>query len=282
MKTEIPNWKKDKVIELAKRINNYPTVAVCHLEGIPTKQLQIIRKNLRGKAKLVVSKKSILKKALSNANNKKIEEIKDEVKGISGLLLSDLDPFELFDILKKNKSDAPAKAGQEAPTDIIVPAGPTPFAPGPVMSQLGAIGIKPKIETGKLTIPTDTKVVKKGETISKPVAEILSRLEIKPMKIGLDFDIVVNNTDIFNKNILDISEEEFFKKIRLACSESFNLSMAAEIVNEVTISHLLRNAEENSKKLILSKGLVWEGETEKLINLANSQANTLENHIRGE
>lgn len=282
MKRDVPEWKKKEVKKLSEWINKYPTVAICHLEGIPTKQLQNIRGNLRGEAKLIVSKKSIIKRALASAKNKKAAELKEEVKGISGVLLSELDPFELFSILKKNKSEAPAKSGQEAPTDIVVPAGPTPFAPGPVMSQLGAIGIKPKIEKGKLVIPEDTVVAKEGEKIRKAVAEILGRLDIKPMEVGLDLEVALNKEDIFNKRVLDVSEEDYLNRIKLACSEVFNLSMNAEIVNESTAPHLLRKAEQDTKKLILSQGLAWEGETEKLINMANSQASNLKNNIRGE
>ena len=282
MKREIPKWKKEKVKVLAESINKYPTVAVCHLEGIPTKELQILRNKLRDHAKLIVSRKSVLRRALESASNKTANNLVNHVDGISGILLSDLDPFELYSILKKNKSPAPAKAGQEAPRDIVIPAGPTPFAPGPIMSQLGAVGIKPKIEQGKLIVPEDTVVVRQGEKIKQAVAEILNRLDIKPMQVGLDVEAVLNKEDFYQKNLLDVSEEEYIDKVRAAFAEAFNLSMNAEIINDLTIAHLLRKAQSDVKKLILSESLIWEGETEKLLNIVNSQANALNNHIRGE
>ena len=281
MRREVPTWKKERVKELSKWINKYPTVAICNLEEIPTKQLQLIRNKLREHVHLIVSKKSIIRRALEAADNKKAVELAEYVNGISGLLLSDLEPFKLYSILKKNRSPAPAKAGQEAPKDIIIPAGPTPFAPGPIMTQLGQVGIKPKIEGGKLVIPEDKIVVKKGEIISKPIAQILSRLDIHPMELGLDLQIVLNNIDIYKKDILDISEEEYINKLKAAFSEVFNLSMNAEIVNNITVPYLLRKAQNDVKSLILSQSLIWEGETEKLLNIANSQANTLKNNIQG-
>jgi len=281
MKREIPKWKKEKVKVLAESINKYPTVAICHLEGIPTKELQTIRAKLRDNARLIVSRKSIIKRALEASGNKKADNLTEHVDGISGILLSDLDPFELYSILKKNKSPAPAKVGQEAPRDIVIPAGPTPFAPGPIMSQLGAVGIKPKIEQGKLVVPEDTVVVRQGEKIKQAVAEILNRLDIKPMEVGLDVEAVLNKDELFQRNILDLSEEEYIDKVKAAFAEAFNLSMNAEIINELTIEPLLRKAESDIKKLILSESLIWEGETEKLLNIVNSQANALNNHIRG-
>ncbi|UCD04338.1 MAG: 50S ribosomal protein L10 [Candidatus Woesearchaeota archaeon] len=282
MKRETPKWKKEKVKVLAESINKYPTIAICHLEGIPTKELQTIRNKLRDHATLIVSRKSIIRRALESSSNKTANNLVNHVDGISGILLSDLDPFELYSILKKNKSPAPAKAGQEAPRDIVIPAGPTPFAPGPIMSQLGAVGIKPKIEQGKLVVPEDTVIVRQGEKIKQAVAEILNRLDIKPMQVGLDVEAVLNKEDFYQKNLLDISEEEYIDKVKAAFAEAFNLSMNAEIINDLTIAHLLMKAQSDVKKLILSEYLIWEGETEKLLNIVNSQANALNNHIRGE
>ena len=134
---------------------------------------------------------------------------------------------------------------------------------------------------GKLVVPEDTIVVRQGEKIKQAVAEILNRLDIKPMQVGLDVEAVLNKEDFYQKNLLDISEEEYINKVKAAFAEAFNLSMNAEIINDLTIAHLLRKAQSDVKKLILSKSLIWEGETEKLLNLVNSQANALNNHIRG-
>ena len=57
--------------------------------------------------------------------------------------------------------------------------------------------------------------------------------------------------------------------------------MNAEIINDLTIELLIRKAQSDIKKLILSESLIWEGETEKLLNIVNSQANALNSHIRG-
>ena len=44
--------------------------------------------------------------------------------------------------LEKSKSNAPAKPGQTAPSDLVLPAGETPFTPGPMIGELGQLGIK--------------------------------------------------------------------------------------------------------------------------------------------
>jgi len=65
------------------------------------------------------------------------------------LLFTKENPFKLYNKLQKSKSSAPAKAGQTAPSEIVVPKGPTPFAPGPIIGELGALGIKTAVENIK-------------------------------------------------------------------------------------------------------------------------------------
>src|SRR3989338_2085586 len=109
------------------------------------------------------------------------------------LLLKKENPFSLYKILKKSKSSASAKAGQIAPRDIIVPAGPTPFTPGPVISEFAALGIKAGVEGGKVAVKQDTTACKEGKPINAPLASMLARLGIEPMEIGLNLVAVFEN-----------------------------------------------------------------------------------------
>ena len=47
----------------------------------------------------------------------------------------------------------------------MIPAGPTPFAPGPIIGELGMLKIKAGIEAGKVVIKEDAHVAKKGDVI---------------------------------------------------------------------------------------------------------------------
>mgnify|MGYP000252813721 CR=1 FL=1 len=75
-----------------------------------------------------------------------MDQLTEKIKGMPALLFSKENPFTLYSILQKNKSPAPAKANQEAPKDIVVSAGPTTFAPGPIISELAEVGIKTKVD----------------------------------------------------------------------------------------------------------------------------------------
>ena len=101
------------------------------------------------------------------------------------LIITGEDPFKLFKTLKKSESDAYAKPGQETPIDIVVKAGATEFGPGPMLSEFGALGVKTKLEKGKITVLNDAVILKKGEVITPQVASIMQKLDIKPIRIGM-------------------------------------------------------------------------------------------------
>src|SRR3989344_765014 len=109
----VSQQKKQLVQQLIKDIDQYPIVGVLNLQNLPAQQLQAMRAML-----------------------------KQKVKGMPALLFTKDNPFALNVLIERNKSEAPAKAGQTAPRDIVVKAGPTSFAPGPILSELAAVGIK--------------------------------------------------------------------------------------------------------------------------------------------
>ena len=55
--------------------------------------------------------------------------------------------------------------------------------PGPAVSELSALGIRIKIEKGKINIQKSKTIVKKGEKISQAAADLMSKLDIRPFEI---------------------------------------------------------------------------------------------------
>ena len=119
-----------------------------------------------------MTNRRLLKIAFAEAAKKKpgIESLLPHCKGMPALLFTKENPFSLFKLIKANKSPAPAKPGQKAPTDLKILAGPTPFAPGPVISELAALGLKTKVDAGKINIVADAIVCKEGAVISDKLA----------------------------------------------------------------------------------------------------------------
>lgn len=211
----VAEYKKRIVKELVKLLESYPTIGVADLTYLPAAQLRQIRNILRGKVLIRVAKKRLIKLALDALSRKKkgIDKLEDHLQGICALVFSKENPFVLYKLIQKNKSKAPAKAGQIAPNDIMIKAGPTPFTPGPIIGELGALGIKTKVEGGKINIVEDKVVVKEGEEISEKVAEILKRLGIEPMEIGLNVLAVYEDGLIYGKDVLAVDEEKLMSDL---------------------------------------------------------------------
>src|SRR3989338_4472753 len=207
----VAQYKKDVVSRLAKLMQEYPIIGAVNMENLPAPQLQVMRSKLRGSVEMVMTKRRLIKIGIEQVKSKKpgIEKLEQYLYGMPALLFTKGNPFSLSRTLRQNKSPAPAKGGQTAPRDIIIPAGPTPFAPGPVIGEFGAIGIKAGVEGGKVAVKADTVVARAGEKIKPKVAEILTRLGIQPMEVGLDLVAVFENGIIYTKDILSVDDKEY-------------------------------------------------------------------------
>src|SRR3989338_2924127 len=95
--------KKKKVKELAEQMKR-KTVMIISVKGLPSAQFQDIKKKLRGKAKVVVAKKSLVDFALDHCGIKELHELVKYVDDSTAILFSDIDAFEISGILADEKS----------------------------------------------------------------------------------------------------------------------------------------------------------------------------------
>ena len=242
------------------------------MENLPAPQLQTMRSTLRGKVELRMTKRRIMKIALDQVKDKPgIDKLKDNLKGMPALLFTKENPFSLYNTIKRNKSPAPAKAGQTAPHDIIIPAGPTPFNPGPVISELGALGIKSGVEEGKVVIKEDSVVAKEGDIISPALAGMLTRLSITPMEVGLDIVAVYEGGTIYLRDVLDIDEKQFMSDLTKAAQWAFNLAIETAYPTKETIEMLFRKTFSQAKSLALESGFMADGVVKDMLAKVNRQ-----------
>ena len=276
--------KKKTVETFVRLIKEYPIVGAVNVENLPAKQLQKMRETLRGKVIIFMGKRRLMTIALeaTKGEKNKIEDLIPHLKGMPALLFTKENPFSLFKTLKKNKSNAPIKGGQKAPNDIIVPAGPTTFAPGPIIGQLGGIGIAAGIENGKVAIKKDSLVAKEDEIVSAEKASILTRLGIEPMEIGLDLVAAYDAGVIFNKKILNIDEEEYLNNISTAHRWAFNLAMDSGILTPETINSMITKAFCDALALATSENIFTDETTTSIISKAHNQMLSLASGLPDE
>ena len=250
--------KKQTVKQLVDLFKKYPIVAAVNMENLPAPQLQKIRESLRADVVIVMAKCRLIKLAIESAKKEKqgIEQLEPHLHGMPALMFTAKNPFILYKTLQKNKSKAPAKAGQTAPNDIKVSAGTTPFAPGPVIGELGSCGLKTGIENGKVVIKEDKVVVKAGETVSAKLAGLLARLGIEPMEIGLNVTAAYEKGIIFTRDVLGVDEKEYLDKINTAAQWAINLGVDAGIYTKEIVDVMLGKAFTDAKGLAVEQSIL--------------------------
>lgn len=282
IKTHVAQYKKEDVKQILDLFKKYPIVSIINLQNLPSSQYQQMRRQLRGKVAIFMTKKRIMNIAIEQLKNdiKGLDIIKPYLKGIPALLFTKENPFLLYKTIKKNKSPSAAKPGQLSPRDIVVPAGPTPFAPGPVIGELSQLGIKAGVQEGKIVVKEDKVVIKEGDAFSAPLASMLARLGILPMEIGLDLVCTFENGILYTKNVLDIDEKVFMQKLTNAIQHATNLAVESTYVSKGTIKLLLQKAFRNAKGLAVSQGILAKGAVEDVLAKAHRQMTALKAFVK--
>ena len=209
----IPEWKIREVEELAGLLRRYKVFAIASLENLPTKQLQIIKKRLRGRIHFKVTKNTLMERALRKAGIQGYEQLLQYLTGPNIFLFTDLNPFELARLLEKEKVSIPAKAGMIADKEIVVPEGNTGIPPGPMMSVFGRLKIPTKMQGGTIWIARDTVVARPGDTISPELASLLLKLGIEPFEVGLKLKAAWEEGLVYPAEKLKIDVEELRSQV---------------------------------------------------------------------
>ncbi len=251
-------WKYEFVEKLAKLIEEYPVVGVVNIENIPAAQMQKMRATLRGKSYIIVGKNRLIKLALEKAEEKKkgVKDLASYIEGQTGLIFTKMNAFKLIKLLDASKTKAPAKGGEIAPEDIVVPAGETQFKPGPVISEFQKVGLPAAVQKGKIVIRKDTVLVKKGEKISRDVAQVLTKLEIYPLTVGLDLRAAYEDGMVFPREVLEVSTDKVYSDLMNAIQSAINLSVNAAYPTPITIGIMLTTAHINAMNLAINAGIV--------------------------
>lgn len=269
--------KKNVVSQLVTLFETYPIIALVDIQNLPSLQLQRMRASLRKDVAMLVAKNSLISLALDKADKKQpgVAALKSHLRGMPAVLATKQDAFSLASTLKRSRSRAPARAGQTAPVDIVVPAGPTNFSPGPVIGELGAVGIKAGIDAGKVAIKADAKVLSAGQTISPALASILTRLGIEPMEIGLNLLAAYEGGQIYLKNVLEVDEQAYYNNLVFAGTQGFNLAMFVAYPTSLTIAPLLQKAHRDAVGLADAQDILTSGNVPSILAKAQRQMHAL-------
>src|SRR5665648_30879 len=242
----LPQWKKDEVESIKTLIGEYSVFGTVAIRGISSSQMQSMRRELHGTAVLKISRNSLINKAFADLG---INKLVDHVEDQTALIFTNNNPFKLYKTLASSKTPAPLKGGSISPVDVTVQAGPTSFPPGPIVGNLQQAGISASIAGGKVVIKKTETVVKVGDVVSNNLADMLSKLEIYPLEVGLILRAAYEGGIVIIGSNLEIDENKYFNDFMSAVQQGINLSVNSAYPTNDTITILLASAAQSGTNL---------------------------------
>jgi|WetSurMetagenome_2_1015567.scaffolds.fasta_scaffold122591_2 large subunit ribosomal protein L10 len=275
----VATWKKDTVSRFHKELKAHKVVGIVSIKNMPSKQMQDMKKKLKGHATIYVARSNLIRRTLDKAGIKGMDE---HVQGPSGIVFSDLNPFKLEKLIYGCKTKAAARAGSIAPFDLVIPAGDTGLAAGPVIGDLQGAGIKARIQGGKIIVSEDSVLVKAGKPVEPKVAAVLARLGIEPMEIVLKVSAAHEDGTVYPGSILHIDEEETQGRIGDAFRKSLNLSVNAGIFNRAAMPYMINEAICRARNLMINAGIVNKETIGIYLGRADAAANSIKSVLPPE
>ncbi len=272
--------EKSSEVEAIKDIfKEYKSVGIASLKKVRASQLQELKKTMKGQVYLRVLKNTLTKIALEELNQAELKKLEEYLEGSNVFLFTDLNPFKLALMLEKGKVKTFAKANDTAAEDIVVPSSNTGQPPGPVISQLNAVGLPTRIENGSVWVSKDTLVVRKGEAINDRLAGVLSKLGIKSVELGISMRAVYDNGMMINGDLLKVDVAATKRSVEVSNQEAFALALEVGYASKDTIKPLLQRAHQKAVSLSVGAAIPTKDTIAELIRKANSEMTSLSSAV---
>lgn len=266
-------WKEDELGRLRKMARDYPVIALASFRGVPAEQFQALRKELGREGTVIrVVKNSLLRRLMDDGKKNLEPHITDQ----TALILSKQNPFRLFKRVESHRRKAPLKAGSVAPFDIEVPAGPTPFKPGPVLAELQAAGFPAAVEAGKVVLRKSFVAVKKGERVDPKKADILAKMEIKPVDQGVSLRAVLEGETLYLPDVLRIDQAQTAADFARAASLARGLALELALPEAEILPELLGRAYRKALALAVEGEVYEPAAMEAILGKALRQARAVQ------
>jgi large subunit ribosomal protein L10 len=271
----VPEEKVARVDALAASLLEKPMVAVVGIRGVPASALQSMRRELRRRDHpITVATNSAIRHALEKAMKERpaFKPLLEQVQDPTAVLTATGNPFSLYQEFLRTRSPTPARGGEVAPHDIVVPAGTTSFKPGPIVGELQHAGFPAAIEKGKVILKKDTTIVKAGGTISREVAGLLTRLEIFPLEVGLTLRAVVDGSTYYPPDILSVDLDARRAELAREAARAVGLAVELAFPTPQSLPRLLGRAHRRALGVALAAQYITKETIEPLFAQAMREA----------
>jgi len=229
-------------MKITSLFDEYPKAFIVNADNVGSKQMQLIRQALRGKAVVLMGKNTMMRKAIRGhlESNPGLEKLLPIIKNNVGFVFTKEDLPDIRTILLENKVQAPARAGAVAPLDVKVPAQTTTLGPEKT-SFFQALSIPTKITKGTIEILNEVNLIKEGDKVGSSESTLLNMLNISPFTYGLLIENVYDSGTIFSPSILDITNEDIIARFMSGVRNIAAISLQIGYPTAASVPHSLIN-----------------------------------------
>ena len=274
-RTSYPEQKTRVLHQVEELAKKYDTIIVSKLHKVRAGQLMLLRKNFRNELIMLVAKNNIASIALKNVGAKNADEFIANLEGQNALIFTNMNPFKLYLSLEKSKVNLPARAGDIATEDIVVPSGNTGIPPGPVLSEFKEANVTTRIEAGSIYVSQDSVVARPGDVISPKLAGLLSRLNLKPIKAGLSIFMASSEGLLLLQKDIAIDLAQYRADVSKAAAEAIALALEGAYPTPEVLPLLIGRAYRGANEVAIQSGYITQENADSVIGRAERLARAL-------
>ena len=279
-KKHIPQWKLDEVDHLIELFNQYKNIMVLKVANLNDKQVQDIRKFIRGKAIIKMSKKSLQIRAIERFKNESkkenLDDLVDNIPGQAALCFTDIDIFDIKKIFNDNLWMVPAKPDDITPVDVWVPAGDTGLPTGQVISELNmTLRLPTQIQHDTIWIRESTRTHKAGDFVNVKQAAVLKKLGVAPIESVIKIHYAWSDGEVYSTDVIYMDLEAFKQDFTSAYLAAQHLAIEFGVVDKETIKPMIQKAYREALGILFESPVYIEDMRDEYIQKAVSNATIL-------
>jgi len=237
-------------------LSQYPKFLLISANHVGSKQLQMIRQSLRGKAEILMGKNTLLRKVLRDNAEKhpNLEGILPYIRGNTGFVFTHMEILEIRSALIALKVQRGAKVGDVSPVDVVIPSGDTRLEPTKT-SFFQALGIASKINKGSISLSNEVVLLKAGQRVTPSQACLLQLLNIKPFHYGVKVGMVYDGGSIISSTNMEMAESNLMDSVLKGIANVAAVSLELGYPTRASVMYSMRAALQNVRGVALATGI---------------------------
>ena len=274
---KIPEYKVKMLEELVELLRKYRVFALADLAGVPANHIQMLRKKLNKVAEMRVVKPKIAMLALKKAGYNP-DLFAEYLTGQVLMIFTNMNAFELNNIIEKHVTKAYYKPGEKADKEIVIPEGNTGIPPGPMLSVFGKLKIPTKVQGNVVHVAKDTVVAKPGDVISPELSSLLQKLgmalkEIRlPLRVAFDWIVIPGDK-------LKLNIDEYVEELKLAHLDAVKIAVEIALPEPGVIELVIQKAHRYALSLAAEAAFITPETAEHVLRMAQFKALALAGEI---